>query len=88
MRVSVDLSLCQTHAQCVFAAPEVFALDEDDELVYDATPADRRGPPSSRPLGPAPYRRSPWRRAERLRRRPGHVSRAVRRLAAYGSTKR
>ncbi|MEV0632622.1 ferredoxin [Nonomuraea wenchangensis] len=40
MRVRVDLTLCQTHAQCVFAAPEVFALDDDDELVYDATPGD------------------------------------------------
>ena len=40
MRVRVDLSLCQTHAQCVFAAPEVFSLNEDDEMVYDATPAD------------------------------------------------
>ncbi|MFI7448296.1 ferredoxin [Nonomuraea sp. NPDC049714] len=44
MRVAVDKALCQTHAQCVFAAPEVFSLDEDDELVYDATPdaADQR----------------------------------------------
>ncbi|NUW34734.1 ferredoxin [Nonomuraea sp. SMC257] len=40
MRVRVDMTLCRTHAQCVFAAPEVFALDDDDELVYDATPAD------------------------------------------------
>ncbi|MER7369089.1 ferredoxin [Nonomuraea wenchangensis] len=40
MRVRVDLTLCQTHAQCVFAAPEVFSLDDDDELVYDATPGD------------------------------------------------
>jgi ferredoxin len=40
MRVSVDRTLCQIHALCVFAAPEVFSLDEDDELVYDATPDD------------------------------------------------
>jgi ferredoxin len=40
MRLSVDRTLCQIHAQCVFAAPEVFSLDEDDELVYDATPDD------------------------------------------------
>lgn len=38
MRVAVDRALCQIHAQCVFAAPEVFSLDADDELVYDATP--------------------------------------------------
>ncbi|MEU7832941.1 MULTISPECIES: ferredoxin [unclassified Nonomuraea] len=44
MRVRVDMALCQTHAQCVFAAPEVFALSNDDELVYDAMPADAHGP--------------------------------------------
>ncbi|MEO3803540.1 ferredoxin [Nonomuraea sp. B1E8] len=44
MRVRVDMTLCQTHAQCVFAAPAVFALNDDDELVYDATPADALWP--------------------------------------------
>ncbi|MEV0820595.1 ferredoxin [Nonomuraea rubra] len=44
MRVRVDLTLCETHAQCVFAAPSVFALDDDDELVYDATPGDALRP--------------------------------------------
>ena len=38
MRVSVDRSRCQILAQCVFAAPDVFALDEDDRLVYEAGP--------------------------------------------------
>ena len=40
MRVAVDRSLCQTHAQCLLVAPEVFALDEDGELVYVAEPDD------------------------------------------------
>ncbi|MFG3442064.1 ferredoxin [Nonomuraea sp. NPDC047897] len=40
MRVHVDMTLCQTHAQCVFAAPEVFSLDGDDVLTYDAAPDD------------------------------------------------
>lgn len=44
MRVAVDRSLCQTHAQCVLVAPEVFALDEDGELVYDAEPDDSLRP--------------------------------------------
>ncbi|MEU8247922.1 ferredoxin [Nonomuraea sp. NPDC048916] len=44
MRVRVDMTLCETHAQCVFAAPEVFALNDDDELVYDATPDDATSP--------------------------------------------
>ncbi|MBB6349293.1 ferredoxin [Nonomuraea muscovyensis] len=40
MRVHVDMTLCQTHAQCVFAAPDVFALDGDDVLTYEAAPDD------------------------------------------------
>lgn len=40
MKIRVDMSKCETHAQCVFAAPEVFALDDDDKLVYDANPDD------------------------------------------------
>jgi ferredoxin len=38
MRVTVDRTLCEIHAQCVFEAPDVFELDEDDELVHDAQP--------------------------------------------------
>lgn len=40
MRIHVDMDKCETHAQCVFAAPETFALDDDDELVYDPDPDD------------------------------------------------
>jgi ferredoxin len=43
MRIRVDMTLCETHAQCVFAAPEVFFLNDDDELTYDATPTDALG---------------------------------------------
>ncbi|WP_245646933.1 ferredoxin [Microtetraspora niveoalba] len=38
MRVQVDRELCRIHAQCVFAAPEVFELDENDELHYVIDP--------------------------------------------------
>lgn len=41
MKVDVDRAICETHAQCVYAAPEVFSLDENDELVYDSTPDDK-----------------------------------------------
>jgi ferredoxin len=41
MRVTVDRTLCEIHAQCVFEAPDVFELDEDDELVHDAHPDER-----------------------------------------------
>jgi ferredoxin len=38
MRVVVDLTKCQEHGQCVFAAPEVFHLDEAGELGFVAEP--------------------------------------------------
>lgn len=44
MRVRVDMTRCETHAQCVFAAPDVFSLNDDDELGYDDTPADALRP--------------------------------------------
>ncbi|MEU5851358.1 ferredoxin [Saccharopolyspora shandongensis] len=39
MEIHVDMALCQSHGQCVFAAPEVFSFDEEDRLVY-VTSAD------------------------------------------------
>ncbi|WP_395571903.1 ferredoxin [Streptomyces sp. BK79] len=38
MRITVDMNLCDSHGQCVFAAPEIFSFDEDDYLVYEAAP--------------------------------------------------
>lgn len=45
MRVVVDLNKCQDHGQCVFAAPEVFALDEAGKLTFrhEATDEYRSG---------------------------------------------
>ncbi|MFG3257348.1 ferredoxin [Streptomyces sp. NPDC048172] len=40
MRVIVNRDVCQHHGQCVFSSPDVFRLDEDGELVYDAAPDD------------------------------------------------
>jgi ferredoxin len=34
IRVHVDMNLCQSHGECVFAAPEVFELGDDDVLVW------------------------------------------------------
>lgn len=34
MKVVVDLDKCQDHGQCVFAAPRVFALDENGQLSF------------------------------------------------------
>lgn len=33
LRVIVDLTVCQDHGQCVFAAPDVFDMDDDGKLV-------------------------------------------------------
>lgn len=38
MKIDVDRTLCETHAQCVFAAPDVFSLDADDELIFEPDP--------------------------------------------------
>lgn len=40
MRIQVDLELCDSHGQCVFAAPEVFELDDLGDLAFDAAPED------------------------------------------------
>jgi ferredoxin len=37
VRVNVDRDLCTVNAECVYAAPEVFWL-EDGELVYEVEP--------------------------------------------------
>jgi len=41
MKVVVDTSKCKDHGQCVFAAPDVFELDEGGHLVFDAEPGER-----------------------------------------------
>ncbi|MEU6764691.1 ferredoxin [Streptomyces sp. NPDC046853] len=38
LKVTVDLDVCQDHGQCVFAAPDVFRIDEDGRLAYAETP--------------------------------------------------
>ncbi|KRV46374.1 ferredoxin [Wenjunlia vitaminophila] len=40
MRITVDMNLCESHGQCVFAAPEVFSFDDEDRLLHDPSPAD------------------------------------------------
>jgi ferredoxin len=40
MKVVVDRDKCADHGQCVFAAPEVFALDDAGKLVYQAGELD------------------------------------------------
>jgi ferredoxin len=33
LKVTVDLDLCQAHGDCVMAAPEVFDIGDDDDVV-------------------------------------------------------
>ena len=33
MKVIVDLDVCEAHGDCVIAAPEVFDLGDDDDVV-------------------------------------------------------
>jgi ferredoxin len=40
MKVHVDKGTCQNYGQCVFAAPDVFDLDDTGELVYESNPSD------------------------------------------------
>ncbi|WP_127356835.1 FAD-dependent oxidoreductase [Actinacidiphila soli] len=40
MKIVVDLTRCQGYAQCAFAAPDVFAIQGDEALLYDADPDD------------------------------------------------
>ncbi|WP_327582865.1 MULTISPECIES: ferredoxin [unclassified Nonomuraea] len=38
LKVVVDMNKCQDHGQCVFAAPDVFQLDDAGHLAYVAEP--------------------------------------------------
>lgn len=40
MNLTVDLKKCQNHGQCAIAAPDVFQMDDEGELVFDANPSD------------------------------------------------
>lgn len=38
MRIVVDLNRCESYAQCVFAAPKVFWLKDEESLEFDYAP--------------------------------------------------
>ncbi len=40
IKIDVDMTKCQHYGQCVFEAPNVFKLNEDDKLEYTATADD------------------------------------------------
>ncbi|MER5277547.1 ferredoxin [Streptomyces sp. NPDC002809] len=37
MQITVDMNLCESHGQCVFAAPAVFSFDDEDHLVHETS---------------------------------------------------
>lgn len=40
IKIKVDMSQCQRYGQCVFEAPQVFRLNENDDLEYTAEADD------------------------------------------------
>lgn len=40
IKIEVDMTKCQHYGQCVFEAPDVFRLNEDDKLEYTAEADD------------------------------------------------
>ena len=40
LKIYVDMNKCQHYGQCVFDAPNVFRLNDDDKLEYEATADD------------------------------------------------
>jgi ferredoxin len=44
MKVHVDMNLCQSHGECVVAAPDVFDLGDDDVLVWKEDVEEARRP--------------------------------------------
>jgi ferredoxin len=42
IKVIVDMNLCQSHGECVYAAPDVFELGDDDVLRWQEDVDDSR----------------------------------------------
>ena len=40
MKIRVDMDVCQNYGQCVFAAPDVFSMDDSGHLAYVSDPDD------------------------------------------------
>jgi ferredoxin len=41
MEISVDRDLCEANAVCVGLVPDVFELDDDEQLIIRPVPEDR-----------------------------------------------
>lgn len=38
MRIEVDFNVCADHGQCAITTPDIFRIDDERHLVFDATP--------------------------------------------------
>ncbi|MFL1378108.1 MULTISPECIES: ferredoxin [unclassified Nocardiopsis] len=56
MRIRVDRELCENHGQCVFAAPEVFSFDDDENLVYEPAPSPASADAVAKAVASCPVR--------------------------------
>lgn len=54
MKIYVDMDKCQHYGQCVFEAPDIFRLNDDDKLEYlaEASEASRDSVESARDVCP------------------------------------
>jgi ferredoxin len=50
------MNRCESHRQCVFAAPEVFSFDDEDCLTCDSTPDSARRTHVEKAAGTCPVR--------------------------------
>jgi ferredoxin len=81
MKIVVDLTRCQGYAQCAFAAPDVFAIQGDEALLYDADPDDTQREKIARAAAACPVQpphTDPARRGWRLWRHPRRTRDACR----------
>ncbi|WP_289008355.1 ferredoxin [uncultured Thermomonospora sp.] len=56
MRIEVDTTVCASHGQCEFVAPEVFALDDEGKLSYVAEPGPEEAENVERAVRACPTR--------------------------------
>ncbi|CAL9393922.1 hypothetical protein SUDANB121_01325 [Nocardiopsis dassonvillei] len=64
MRIHVDRAVCDNNGRCVFAAPDVFSFDDDENLVYDPAPAPETARSALRAAADCPLRAITVRGAE------------------------
>ncbi|WP_127126182.1 FAD-dependent oxidoreductase [Georgenia sp. SYP-B2076] len=70
MRLVVDMTRCQSYAQCCFLAPDTFTLRGQEALVYDSCPDDAQRDKILQAAAACPVQAILVERLERLENRP------------------